>query len=152
VVLDDSFDTRSIATITAHIVEMSQIDPSDRPSASILSEKFDQQLQLAHHNVLLRTVTHSVTLAASENHQDDKDDIVGVSRVEGRESRAYDEDDILGVSREERMEYPVGVLREEGEGYRTYDEDDILGLALEEAPSEVAEEYPAEVYSTKVFR
>jgi serine/threonine protein kinase len=80
VVLDDSFETGSIAAITEHIVEMLQIDPSDRPSASFLSEKFDQQLQLAHHNVLLITVTDSVTLVAkSESHQDDENEFVGVS-------------------------------------------------------------------------
>jgi serine/threonine protein kinase len=80
VVLDDSFETGSIGAITEHIVEMLQIDPSDRPSASFLSEKFDQQLQLAHHYVLLITVTDSVTLVAkSESHQDDEGEFVGVS-------------------------------------------------------------------------
>jgi len=81
VVLDDSFDiTGSITAITEHIVEMLQIDPSDRPSASFLSEKFDQQLQPTHHNVLLMTVTDSVTLVAkSKSHQDDENKFVGVS-------------------------------------------------------------------------
>jgi len=72
VVLDDTFDTHSIATTTQHIVEMLQIDPSDRPSASFLSEKFDQQLQLAHHNVLLITVADSVTLVAEFESEEDE--------------------------------------------------------------------------------
>jgi serine/threonine protein kinase len=51
VVLDDSFDTRSIATITKYIANMLQIDPSDRPDASSLSKEFGRQLQLAQDGV-----------------------------------------------------------------------------------------------------
>jgi serine/threonine protein kinase len=50
VILDDSFDMHSVETITKLIVDMLQLDPSDRPSASTMSKKFDQQLRLAHHS------------------------------------------------------------------------------------------------------
>ena len=74
VVLDDSFDMHSVETIEKHIVDMLQIDPSHRPSASFLSKEFERQLQLAHHNVLHSTTTDSVTLAEnSEFRQEDQD-------------------------------------------------------------------------------
>jgi len=63
VFLDDTFDSRSIETITNHIVGMLQINPSDRPSASSLSEEFDQ-LRLAQDDVQLGTDTNSVTSQA----------------------------------------------------------------------------------------
>jgi hypothetical protein len=76
VVLDDSFDTHSIETITKHIVDMLQVDPADRPSASFLSNEFNRQLQLAQHSVLLRA-TESVTLESkSESCKDDEDEFV----------------------------------------------------------------------------
>ena len=62
VVLDESFDPHSVETITKHIVDMLQITPTDRPSASVLSKEFDRELQLAHHNVQLRTIASSVPL------------------------------------------------------------------------------------------
>jgi len=77
VVLDNSFDTHSVETITKYIVDMLHIDPSDRPSARILSKEFDRQLQLAHNNVLPSTVTDSVTLVAkSKSRQDDEDELL----------------------------------------------------------------------------
>jgi serine/threonine protein kinase len=54
VVLDDSFDTKSVETITKYTVDMLQIDPAVRPSASFLFNEFNRQLQLAQHSVLLR--------------------------------------------------------------------------------------------------
>jgi serine/threonine protein kinase len=76
VVLDSMFDSDSIKTITKHIIDMIQIDPLDRPSASFLSKEFNQQLQLAHHIVLLRA-TNSVTLEAkSESRRDGEDQLV----------------------------------------------------------------------------
>jgi serine/threonine protein kinase len=53
VVLDDSFDTHSVETITKRIVDMLQIDPGDRPSASFLPNEFNRQLHLAQHSVLV---------------------------------------------------------------------------------------------------
>jgi len=44
VVLDNTFDTHSVETITKYIVEMLQIDPSNRPSASVLSKEFGREL------------------------------------------------------------------------------------------------------------
>ena len=66
VVVDNTFDSDSVKTITKHIIHMIQIDPLDRPSASFLSKEFDQQLQLARHCVLLRA-TDSVTLEAKSD-------------------------------------------------------------------------------------
>jgi len=42
----DTFDTDSCETITKYIVDMLEIDLSNRPSASILSKEFDRQLPL----------------------------------------------------------------------------------------------------------
>jgi serine/threonine protein kinase len=76
VVLNDSFDTHSVETITKHIVDMLQVDPTHRPSASILSNEFNRQLELAQHSVLLRA-TESVTLEAKyENRNDGEDELV----------------------------------------------------------------------------
>ena len=76
VVLDDSFDTHSVETISKHIVDMLQVDPADRPSASFLSNEFNRQLQLPQHSVLLRA-TNSVTLEAkSESRKDGEDELV----------------------------------------------------------------------------
>jgi hypothetical protein len=55
---------------------MLQVDPTDRPSASFLSNEFNGQLQLAQHSVLLRA-TDSVTLEAkSESRKDGEDKLV----------------------------------------------------------------------------
>ena len=76
VVLDDSFEPYSVEITTKHIIDMLQIDPSDRPSASTMLKKFDQQLQLAHHT----TSTDPVTLVAkSKSHQNAKSELVTVS-------------------------------------------------------------------------
>jgi serine/threonine protein kinase len=75
VVLDDSFDAHSVQIITKHVVDMLQIDPSDRPSASFLSKEFEWQLQLSHHDVLLSATTDSIALVAnSEFRQGDEDE------------------------------------------------------------------------------
>ena len=79
VVLDDSFDIHSIETITKHIVDMLQIDPSDRPSASTMSKNFDQ-LRLAHHSVLNTTVMDRITVVPkSKSHQNAESELVAVS-------------------------------------------------------------------------
>jgi serine/threonine protein kinase len=76
VVLDDSFDTPSVETITKHIVDMLQVDPTDRPSASFLSTEFNRQLQLVQHSVLLRA-TESLTLESKyESCKDGEDELV----------------------------------------------------------------------------
>ena len=72
----DSFDTHSVETITKYIVDMLQVDPADRSSASLLFNEFNGQLQLAQHSVLLRA-TDSVTLEAkSESREDGEDKLV----------------------------------------------------------------------------
>jgi serine/threonine protein kinase len=72
----DSFDTPSVETITKYIVDMLQVDPADRPSASLLSNEFNGQLQLAQHSVLL-CATDSVTLEAkSESRKNGEDKLV----------------------------------------------------------------------------
>jgi serine/threonine protein kinase len=76
VVLDDSFDMHSVELITKHIVDMLQVDPADRPSASILSNEFNRQLELAQHSVLLHA-TDSVTLESKyESGKDGEDELV----------------------------------------------------------------------------
>jgi len=76
VVLDDSFDMHSVETITKNIVDMLQLDPSHRPSASTMSKKFDQQLRLANHT----TVTDPVILVSgSKIQQNAENEFVAVS-------------------------------------------------------------------------
>jgi hypothetical protein len=73
------FWTRSIRipsklSITKYIVDMLQVDPTDRSSAFSLSNEFDRQLQ--QHSVILRA-TDSVTLEAkSERRKDGEDELV----------------------------------------------------------------------------
>lgn len=62
VVLDGSFDKASAESITKSIVDMLQVEPSDRPSASFLSKEFDSELQLAQDHIQLRAVNTSLTL------------------------------------------------------------------------------------------
>jgi serine/threonine protein kinase len=82
VVLDASFDVHSVQIITKHIVDMLQIDPSDRPSASTMSKKFDQ-LRLAHHSVLSTTVIDRITVVPkSKSHQIAESELVTVSMEE----------------------------------------------------------------------
>jgi len=62
---NNSFDAHSIEIITKHIVNMLQINPSDRPSASVLSTEFSyecQVIQVSHFNV--RTVSSSIMVSA----------------------------------------------------------------------------------------
>ena len=67
VVLDNTFDADSIETITKHIVDMLQVKPASRPSASVLSKEFDCQWQLTRQNVQLSAIISSVsTLAVTE--------------------------------------------------------------------------------------
>jgi len=83
VVLANTFDSGSIKTIRKHIVDMLRIDPSDRPSASFLSEEFNRQLQLAQQSVLLSTAGDSATsMGKSESFQHDNDKFVLVSQQE----------------------------------------------------------------------
>ena len=49
-------------TITKYIVDMLQVESSDRPTASLLSREFEHQWQVALDCVQLNTVTTSVTL------------------------------------------------------------------------------------------
>jgi len=84
VILDDSFDIHSIETITKNIVDMLQIDPSDRPSASTMSKNFDQ-LRLAHHNVQRTPVIDRITVVPkSKSHQNAESEFVEVSVEEVR--------------------------------------------------------------------
>ena len=66
VVLDDMFDTHSVEIITKDIVDMLQVDPADRPSASFLSNEFNRKLRLAQPGVLLRAGVYSTKLIANE--------------------------------------------------------------------------------------
>jgi len=62
---NNSFDAHSIEIITKHIVNMLQINPSDRPSASVLSTEFSyecQVIQVSRFNV--RTVSSSIMVSA----------------------------------------------------------------------------------------
>ena len=81
--LPNTFDSDSIKIIRKYIGDMLRIDPSDRPSASFLSEEFNRQLQLAQHSVLLSTAADSVTpMAKSESRRHDDDKFMSVSQKE----------------------------------------------------------------------
>ena len=62
VVLDDTFDSDSIKTIKKHIIDLIQIDPADRPSASFLSNEFNRQLHLAQQGGVLGAEVYSTEL------------------------------------------------------------------------------------------
>jgi hypothetical protein len=62
VILDFTVDTHCMETITKYVVDMLQVESSDRPTASFLSKEFEHQWQVALDCVQLNTVTASITL------------------------------------------------------------------------------------------
>ena len=62
---DNTFNTHSIEIVTKHLVNMLQINPSDHPSASILSTELShecQVIQVSHFNI--RTMSSSIRVPA----------------------------------------------------------------------------------------
>ena len=69
VVLDNTFDARSIDTITKHIHDMLSTESSARPSASVLSKEFTRECQLVQANLLALSDDSEQTQSMPQSHQ-----------------------------------------------------------------------------------